>query len=67
MAEYFHFAGQTISTVGLRAAISQGIDSGNFRLLLAATILMAAFAVAVSRTIWRPLYWLAERRFKLES
>ena len=67
VAEYFHFAGRTISTVGLGAAISQATDSGNFRLLLAATILMAAFVVAVNRTIWLPMYGLAERRFKLES
>jgi NitT/TauT family transport system permease protein len=67
VAEYFHFGGQTISTVGLGAAISQATDSGNFRLLLAATILMAAFVVTVNRTIWRPMYGLAESRFRLES
>jgi len=67
VAEYFHFGGKTISTVGLGAAISQATDSGNFRLLLAATIFMAAFVVTVNRTIWRPMYGLAETRFKLES
>jgi NitT/TauT family transport system permease protein len=67
VAEYFHFGGQTISTIGLGAAISQATDSGNFRLLLAATILMATFVVTVNRTIWRPMYGLAETRFKLES
>ena len=67
VAEYFHFGGQTISTIGLGAAISQATDSGNFRLLLAATILMAAFVVTVNRTIWRPMYGLAESRFRLES
>jgi NitT/TauT family transport system permease protein len=66
VAEYFHFAGRTFSTVGLGAVISQATDSGNFRLLLAATILMAMVVVTVNRTIWRPLYGLAETRFKLE-
>jgi NitT/TauT family transport system permease protein len=56
VAEYFRFGAQTISTIGLGAAISQATDSGNFRLLLAATILMAAFVVTVNRTIWRPMY-----------
>jgi len=67
VAEYFHFRGQTISTVGLGAAISHATDSGNFRLLLAATIVMAAVVVTVNRTIWRPMYRLAETRFRLES
>ena len=67
VAEYFHVKGQTISTVGLGATISQATDSGNFRLLLAATIAMAAIVVTVNRTIWRPLYRLAETRFRLES
>ena len=30
VAEYFHFKGQTLSTVGLGAVISQATDSGNF-------------------------------------
>jgi NitT/TauT family transport system permease protein len=67
VAEYFHLGGQTISTIGLGAAISQATDAGNFRLLLAATILMAVFVVTVNRTIWRPMYELAETRFRLES
>jgi NitT/TauT family transport system permease protein len=67
VAEYFHFRGQTISTVGLGAAISQATDSGNFRLLLAATIVMAIVVVALNRTIWRPMYRLAETRFRLDG
>lgn len=67
VAEYFHFKGETISTVGLGATISRATDSGNFPLLLAATIMMAALVVTVNRTIWRPMYRLAESRFRLES
>jgi NitT/TauT family transport system permease protein len=67
VAEYFHFRGQTFSTVGLGAVISQATDSGNFRLLLAATISLAAMVVAINRLVWRRLYNLASTRFKLES
>jgi NitT/TauT family transport system permease protein len=67
VAEYFHFKGQTISTVGLGATISQATDAGNFRLLLAATIVMAGIVVLINRLIWRPMYRLAETRFKLEG
>jgi NitT/TauT family transport system permease protein len=67
VAEYFHLKGQTISTIGLGATISHATDSGNFRLLLAATILMAGVVVTVNRTLWRPMYRLAETRFRLEG
>ena len=67
VAEYFHFKGQTYSTVGLGAAISAATDSGNFRMLLAATVLMAAMVVTINRLVWRRLYKLASTRFKLET
>jgi NitT/TauT family transport system permease protein len=67
VAEYFHFRGQTISTTGLGAIISYATDSGNFRLLLAATVVMAVRVVTINRLVWRPLYALASTRFKLEG
>jgi NitT/TauT family transport system permease protein len=67
VAEYFHFRGQTISTTGLGAIISYATDSGNSRLLLAATVVMAIMVVTINRLVWRPLYALASTRFKLEA
>ena len=67
VAEYFHFKGQIYTTVGLGATISQATDSGNFDLLLAATIMMAATVVTINRLLWRRLYALAETRFRLET
>jgi NitT/TauT family transport system permease protein len=67
VAEYFHFKGQTYLTTGLGATISQATDSGNFDLLLGATILMAAAVVTINRLVWRRMYGLAETRFKLET
>jgi NitT/TauT family transport system permease protein len=67
VAEYFHFKGQTFATVGLGAVISAATDAGNFRLLLAATVLMAAMVVTINRLVWRRLYALSSTRFKLET
>ena len=67
VAEYFHFKGHIYTTVGLGATISQATDSGNFNLLLAATILMAATVVTINRLVWRRLYGLAETRYRLET
>jgi NitT/TauT family transport system permease protein len=67
VAEYFHFRGQTFSTTGLGAVISAATDSGNFQVLLGATIVMAAIVVTINRLLWRRLYTLAATRFKLEG
>jgi len=67
VAEYFHFRGQTFSTVGLGAVISQATDSGNFRMLMAATLVMAMIVVTINRVLWRKLYVLAGTRYKLET
>ncbi len=67
VAEYTHFKGQVLSTFGLGAVISSATDSGNFDLLLLATIVMAALVVSVNRLLWRPLYRLGETKYKLET
>ena len=67
VAEYFHFKGHIYTTTGLGATISQATDSGDFHLLLAATMMMAATVVTVNRLVWRKLYGLAETRFRLET
>ncbi len=67
VAEYFRLKGQTFSTTGLGAIISRATDAGNFRMLLAATIVMAIVVVAAHRLLWHRLYDLAHSRFKLES
>jgi len=67
VAEYFHFKGQTYSTVGVGAMISAATDARNFNLLLASTIALAAVVVTTNRLVWRRLYRLAETRFKLEA
>ena len=67
VAEYFHFKGHIYTTIGLGATISQATDSGNFDLLLAATIMMAASVVTINRLVRRRLYALAETRYRLET
>jgi NitT/TauT family transport system permease protein len=66
VAEYFRFHGQTYTTTGLGSVISRATDSGNFAVLLGATVVMAAMVVTINRLLWRRLYALASTRFKLE-
>jgi NitT/TauT family transport system permease protein len=65
VAEYFHLKNQTLQTLGLGAVISAATDSGKFHLLLFATMVMAGMVVTINRLVWRPLYRLAETRYKL--
>ncbi len=67
IAEYFRFKGHTYTVTGLGSVISNATDTGNFRVLIGATILMAAMVVTINRILWRRLYALAATRFKLES
>ena len=66
IAEYFTFKGHIYTTIGLGATISQATDAGNFDLLLAATMMMAATVVTINRLVWRRLYRLGETRFRLD-
>jgi NitT/TauT family transport system permease protein len=67
VAEYFHFRGKVMSTVGLGAQISAATDSGRFDTLLLATVVMATMVVCTNRLVWRPLYRLSETKYRLES
>jgi NitT/TauT family transport system permease protein len=67
VAEYFHFQDRILSTHGLGAQISSATDSGRFDQLLLSTIVMAALVVSANRLVWRPLYRLAETRYRLET
>jgi NitT/TauT family transport system permease protein len=66
VSEYVTFAGKKESTIGLGALIAQAADAGNFPLLLAGTLTMAAIVIAGNRLVWRRLYALAESRFRLD-
>jgi NitT/TauT family transport system permease protein len=67
VAEYFHFKDSVMSTVGLGAQISAATDAGRFDTLLMATIIMATLVVCTNRLVWRPLYRLAETKYRLEG
>jgi NitT/TauT family transport system permease protein len=67
LAEYFHLNGQTFSTTGLGAVVSEAADKGNYPVLLVATMLMALIVLTINRLLWRRLYTLASTRYRLDS
>jgi NitT/TauT family transport system permease protein len=66
VAEYFQLRGNTLSTLGLGAQISAASTDGNYPVLLAATMIMALIVVTINRLVWRPLYHLAETKYRLD-
>jgi NitT/TauT family transport system permease protein len=67
VAEYMKYRGNTLSTMGLGAVISQATERGDFHLLAAAVGMMAFTVVVFNRLVWRPLSRLAQTRFSLET
>jgi len=66
VAEYVTFGGQTYQTLGIGALIAQSTADGNYPLLLASTTAMILTVVLVNRLLWRPLYRLAEKSYRME-
>jgi NitT/TauT family transport system permease protein len=67
VAEYFHLKDRTLSTLGLGAEISAASDHGQFAILLLATIIMSLMVVTVNRLVWRPMFRLAESKYRLDT
>ncbi len=66
VAEHVEFAGQTLRTLGIGALIAQATATGDYPLLLAATLSMVLAVVLLNRLVWRRLYRLAEERYRME-
>lgn len=66
LAEYTKFRGQTYSTTGLGALISQATADAKYPLLLAATIVMIVTVVLINRLFWHRLYVLASERYRMD-
>jgi NitT/TauT family transport system permease protein len=66
VAEHVEFGGETHATTGVGALIAQATGTGDYALLLAATLALVITVVFINRTFWRRLYRLAEERYRVE-
>jgi NitT/TauT family transport system permease protein len=66
-AEYFTLHGRTLTTLGLGEQINAATASGEFPIILLGTILISMMVVTTNRLVWRPLYRLAETRYRLDG
>jgi NitT/TauT family transport system permease protein len=66
VAEYTQFGGKTFHTIGVGALIAEATGTGDFPMLLAATLSLILTVVIINRLFWQRLYRLAEERYRME-
>ena len=66
IAEHVEFGGQSHATIGAGALIAKATGTGDYALLLAATLALVLAVVFINRMFWRRLYRLAEQRYRME-
>jgi len=65
VAEVVNWGTKTLHAHGLGAYIADAVSNGDFRKVVLGTAIMSFFVVVVNRILWRPLYWYAERKYRL--
>jgi NitT/TauT family transport system permease protein len=65
VAETLTYRGRTFEAFGLGSMITGATQHANFPLLAAGVLTMSAALIVLNRTVWRPLYRLAESRYAL--
>jgi NitT/TauT family transport system permease protein len=65
IAEAASWGDQRLYAHGLGAYIAQATSAGDFHQIVLGIAVMSLFVIVINRTFWRPLYWYAERRFRL--
>ena len=65
LAEIVEWGSKTLRAYGLGSYITDATTAGDFRKIVLGLAVMSFFVVVVNRLFWRPLYWYAERKFRL--
>ncbi len=65
VAELVSWGDRTLKARGLGAYIAQATQAGDYRRIVLGIAVMSVFVLVINRLFWRPLYWYAERKFKL--
>jgi NitT/TauT family transport system permease protein len=65
VAEVASWGDQHLHAAGLGAYIAHQTDVGDFQRIVLGIAVMSLFVVVINRVFWRPLYYYAERKFRL--
>jgi NitT/TauT family transport system permease protein len=65
VAEVASWGNEHLQAEGLGAYIAHQTDVGDFNRVVLGIVVMSLFVVLVNRLFWRPLYYYAERKYRL--
>jgi NitT/TauT family transport system permease protein len=65
VAELVTWGSTEVKAHGLGAYIAEATAAGDFHRIVLGIATMSVFVVAINRFFWRPLYYYAERKFRL--
>jgi len=65
VAELVSWGPERLEARGLGSYIAQATADGDFHRIVLGIATMSLFVVVINRVFWRPLYYYAERRFRL--
>jgi NitT/TauT family transport system permease protein len=66
VAEVASWGDTRLHATGLGAYIAEATEHGDYPRVVLGIAVMSIFVVTINRMLWRPLYRLAERRFRLD-
>lgn len=65
VAEVASWGDRRLEAHGLGAYIAGATEAGDYHRIVLGITMMSLFVVVINRVFWRPLYWRAERKFRL--
>ena len=65
VAEAASWGDTKLQASGLGAYIAQATEAGDLPRIVLGIAVMSLYVVVINRLFWRPLYWYAERKFRL--
>ncbi len=65
VAEVATWGSTRLEATGLGSYIANATSAGDFHRIVLGIAVMSAYVTLINRAFWRPLYWYAERRFRL--
>lgn len=65
VAELANWRNTQVKAHGLGAYIAEATAAGDYHRIVLGIATMSVFVVAINRLFWRPLYYFAERKFRL--
>ncbi|MGH6879175.1 MAG: ABC transporter permease [Rhizomicrobium sp.] len=65
VAEWVSWGNATLHAHGLGAYIKEATNAGDYHRIVLGIAVMSVLVALVNRAFWRPLYWYAERKYRL--